>query len=243
MAAIRMAANGPMIDPKAVAQWLYRFGTAPCGPTIGHDFGKEDDPMGLLGLTQGGPARRLLETTFEAYSFPAWYAFELHGKDTTATTALKLYVSPAPRELPLAFPVIAKEFARLKVRSFKVGRGIEGLLRSDKIVAHFEDREHMEEVAQAIALSLPTISVQGVPFTEEARGNGLLSFGVDPPYDTEARSWRSWLTKRLANGLISARSGSPRDRIEAALDAMRSAGVDPLIWKPASQEFWKEGSR
>ncbi len=232
-----------MNDPRAVARWLYRFGTAPCGPTIGHDFGKEDDPMGLLGLTRGGPARRLLETVFDAYSFPAWYAFELQGKDTTATTALKLYVSPAPRELPLAFPVIAKQFARLKVRSFKVGRGIEGLLRSDKIVAHFEDREHMEEVATAISLSLPTISVQGVPFTEDAGGNGLLSFGVDPPHDTEAKSWRSWLTKRLANGLMSAKSGSPRERIEAALDAMRSAGVDPLVWKPASREFWKEGSR
>ncbi len=242
MAAINMAAQGSMNDHKAVARWLYRFGSVPCGPAIDRDFGKEDDPMGLLGLTRGGPSRRMLETAFEAYSFPAWYAFELRRKTARAPAAFKLYVSPAPHELPFAFPEIARQFARFEVRSFKVGRGVEGLLRSDKIVAHFEDREHMEEVAEAIGLSLPTVSAQGVPFTEEAGGNGLLSYGVDPPIDAAAKSWRSWLTKRLATGLMSAKSGSPRNRVKAALDGVRSAGVDPVIWKPTSRTFWKEGS-
>jgi hypothetical protein len=149
----------------------------------------------------------------------------------------KLYVSPRPEALPDAFPRIADAFVRSDVRSFKVGRGIEGLLRSDKIVAYFEDRTHMEKVAGALARSLRGCPAQGVPFTAEVSGNGLLSWGVDPPLGDAAASWRSWITKRLAASLTARRLTSCADSVAAALSDIRLAGVDPDRWLPSKDAF------
>jgi hypothetical protein len=119
---------------------------------------------------------------------------------------------------------------RFAVPSFKVGRGIEGLLRPDKIVAYFADRKHMEEVSKALARLLRDCPVQGVPFTAEVGGDGLLSTGVDPVARNVAVSWRSWITDELALALAKARAAGAADRVIAALEHMRESGVDPCSW-------------
>jgi hypothetical protein len=151
----------------------------------------------------------------------------------------KLYVSPRPEALSEAFPILVERFIRSEVRSFKVGRGIEGLLRPDKIIAYFDDRAHMEEVARALDHSLRRFPAQGVPFSAEAGTRGLLSTGVDPPIGDAAASWRSWVTKRLAISLTTNRVGEGNDPVAATLADIRLAGVDPERWMPTDDAFWK----
>ena len=236
-----MAASGSWTEPATAAQWLYRFGTVPRGPAIDRDFGPDDDPMAVLGMTVGGGTRRLLETAYEATSLQGWYSFARTPARTQIAAVCKLYVSPRPEALADTFPRIADAFVRSDVRSFKVGRGVEGLLRPDKIVAYFEDRVHMKEVAGALGRSLRGCPAQGVPFTAEAGGNGLLSSGVDPPAGDEAASWRSWVTKRLAGSLTSHRGTPGVDRVAVALADIRLAGVDPDLWLPSADSFRHAG--
>ena len=235
-----MVASGLPEEAGAVAQWLYRFGTVPRGPAIDRDFGPDDDPMAVLGMTVGGGARRLLETAYEATSLSGWYSFARAPCRALFAAACKLYVSPRPEALAGAFPRIVDELVRSEVRSFKVGRGIEGLLRPDKIVAYFEDRAHMEAVAAALDRALLGCPAQGVPFTTEAGGNGLLSSGVDPPPGNTATSWRSWVTKRLAASLTAQRATPREDPVAAALADIRLAGVDPERWLPNADAFRDE---
>jgi hypothetical protein len=228
-----MAASARWTDPAVLAQWLYHFGTLPRSPAIDRDFGPDDDPIAVFGMTARAATRRLLENWYEPSSLPGWYSFARTpvGEQTDALS--KLYVSPRPEALSDAFPRIADVFVRLEVRSFKVGRGIHGLLRPDKIVAYSADSAHMEEVAEALCRSLCGCPVQGVPFTAELGGNGLLSSGIDPPRKNGAQaSWRSWVTARLAYSLTT-HSVMPREEaVAAALAELRLAGVDPDLWRP-----------
>lgn len=235
-----MAASGLSESPEIVAQWLYRFGTVPRGPAIDRDFGPDDDPMAVLGMTVGGGTRRLLEKAYEASSLSGWYSFARTPGEPQSAAACKLYVSPRPQALADAFPRIVDEFVRSEVRSFKVGRGIEGLLRPDKIIAYFDDRTHMDAVASALNRSLWGCPAQGVPFTTEAAGNGLLSSGVDPPPSNTATSWRSWVTKRLATSLAASRATRAANPVAAALADIRAAGVDPENWLPSADAFRAE---
>jgi hypothetical protein len=188
-------------------------------------------------MTVGGRARRLLEGAYDATSYPGWYSFAWASGPARIASVCKLYVSPRPESMPDAFPRIADVFVRYEVPSFKVGRRIEGLLRSDKIIAYFDDRAHMESTVGALSHSLQGCPAQGVPFTAEAGGNGLLSTGVDPPVGDAATSWRSWVTKRLAAGLTAPHSTPDHDPVAAALADIRRAGVDPDRWLPVPDAF------
>lgn len=241
LAALRMAASGLPTEFEFVAQWLYRFGTLPRTPAIDRDFGPDDDPMAVLGMTTGGVTRRQLESAYQPTSLPGWYSFARAPVVGQIAAVCKLYVSPRPEALVDSFPHIAREFVRGDVQSFKVGRGIEGLLRPDKIVAYFQDRAHMEAVAAEIGRALWGCPFQGVPFTTEIGGNGLLSTGVDPPLGGNATSWRSWVTKRLAASLTSQRARQSADPVAIALDDIRLVGVDPERWSPSADSFRNAG--
>ncbi|WP_167737313.1 hypothetical protein [Sphingomonas parva] len=229
LAGLRLAAAGLPAPSETLARRLYRFGTYPRGPAIERDFGLDDEPMSVLGLARGGSARRCLEAAFEATSFPGWFSFA-RGDAPRVVATCKLYVSPLPQALPGAFPVVAEAFAGGGVRSFKVGRGLEGLLRPDKIVAYFDDPGHLREVARTLGALLSGCPAQGTPFTADLGGDGLLSWGADPAGGEGGVSWRSWITRRLAAGLTQA---GPADPVSAALRDIAQAGVDPVRWAPA----------
>jgi hypothetical protein len=238
LAGLRLAVGGAWAGPADAARWLYRFGSVPRGPAIDRDFGPDDDPMAVLGMTVGGRARRILEEAYQATSYPGWYSFAREPGPVQIASACKLYVSPMPDALADAFPRIAEVFVGYDVRSFKVGRGIEGLLRPDKVIAYFDDRAHMESTAAALDRSLDGCPAQGAPFTAEVGGNGLLSTGVDPPAgDATATSWRSWVTKQLAESLLAARATPGLDPVATAFADLRRAGVDPDRWDPDGDVF------
>jgi hypothetical protein len=239
LTALRMAASGGAHDSSLVAHRLYRYGTVPRGPAIERDFGPDDDPMAVLGMTIGGRTRRLLEAAYDPTALPGWYSFARTGRPAPISAACKLYVSPRPEALADAFPRIVHEIVECDVRSFKVGRGIEGLLRPDKIILYFDDRAHLEETGRLLERSLCGCPVQGVPFSAQLGVSGLLSSGVDPPLAHGATSWRAWITTRLAASLTELRA-LPRDAaVASALSRIRRAGVDEA-WVPSADAFRDE---
>jgi hypothetical protein len=218
-----------------LARWLYRFGTLPSTVMAERDFGNDDEPMAVLGLTANGKARRRLEEAYEGTTHPGWHSFSLHDAEAPSGINFKLYVSPRPEAIASAFPIIVDCFSRLEVRAFKVGRGLDGLLRPDKIVAYFDSVAFRERVAADLAISLSSCPAQGVPFTGSFPDNivaadGLLSHGIDPPPGTVTASWRAWITLRLAEFLVEAHPKTGSAAAEAALRAADQAGIDTRDW-------------
>jgi hypothetical protein len=123
----------------------------------------------------------------------------------------------------------------LPIVSLKYSADAASMLRPDKLVVHVATLETVELLGSRLLDLLHGCPVQGVPFTAELGGDGLVSFGCDPPPDSDATrigvSWRMWVTRVLAEGLVA--SCDPGEvPSERALEAVSRAGVDPLTWAP-----------
>jgi hypothetical protein len=214
MQAVQYGQAMMMADARLLARRLYGFGSIPRGPRWDQLMGAGDEAMGLLGLAREGPTRRCLARDYEASTHQGWLSWSRKPEHPEPRPELpyKLYISPRPEALAECFPILAKTLAENRTWSFKVGRGVPGLLRPDKIVAYFADLDHLQSVAAALADALAGCPAQGVPFTAQASAGGLLSWGMDPPPRRLAsgslarESWRYWVTNRLADAIVHAQS-------------------------------------
>lgn len=131
---------------------------------------------------------------------------------------------------------------------WKVGRDVYGLLRPDKIVVYFREFADLQETGASILEKLERCPAHGVPFTAELAGEGLLSWGIDPPMEKhsvpwlERESWRLRICNRLATALLLAKA-STRSGISAqrfAMDRLRLEGIDTETWTPTHGLTWAE---
>ena len=148
----------------------------------------------------------------------------------------KLYVSPGLSDVAAALRVSANILGQSPgVRGLKVGRGLAGLSRADKIVAYFSRLDDLQQAGLRIQSELEGCAVHGVPFTAELSGDGLLSWGADPPRTntSQRRSWRLWLAGKLAAHLAAGRrSHTSSPTWQFVLDRIRLDGVNPDTWVP-----------
>ncbi|NOK71591.1 MAG: hypothetical protein GFH25_541324n34 [Chloroflexi bacterium AL-N10] len=155
----------------------------------------------------------------------------------------KLYISSHPESLPKILPDAIEILLKTDSQSFKVGADVYGLLRPDKFVAYFWSLDSLNDAAQLLVKALDGVSIHGTPFTCEIGLNGLLSWGVDPPQDTqliswqERESWRLWLTNRLASYMLSHPENHGEETWLYALNRLRTENVDPIQWTPLSLDF------
>jgi len=155
----------------------------------------------------------------------------------------KMYVSPSPADFTKTLRIVADVFSEHDGVSFKIGSGIAGLVRPDKIVAYFTDKDTLIEVVQKAIPKLQHITAQGVPFTAQCTSDGLLSWGVDPHCnneqgETERKSWRQWVVEKIAESLASMdhtyRNLSTSEIINIILDRLELEGVDLNSFGPNS---------
>jgi hypothetical protein len=125
------------------------------------------------------------------------------------------------------------------VLGWKVASTIDAMVRPDKFVVYLESRQGLQDLASELSSALAGADVHGVPFTCDTGLDGLLSWGVDPPSSPDGPtslvdSWRTWITARLAGGLVQARRAGliGRQAHAAALHRARAAGVDTSTWQP-----------
>jgi hypothetical protein len=243
-------------DPIRLSAHMYFYNRAPVTPAWQRGIGDAESITHFLGINGGGPCARLLEQHWSK-STPrpdtqGWNIWSLKKSKSSQWRHngydFKIYVSPALAAMPEVVPVVAEVFTEAEVERFKIGAELPGLTRPDKIVAYLATFEHVEEVGRMLSDRLKDIPVHGVPFTADLSDNGLLSWGMDPHEKTllewqESASWRLWITHRLAQALLVARSSTESD-IEPwrfALERLRLEGIDTDTWTPTGAYQEKTG--
>jgi hypothetical protein len=165
----------------------------------------------------------------------------IRHEDAGERARFKLYVSPGLRHVAEAFAASVEILGqRAGVRGLKLGRGLPGLNRPDKLVAYFSRLDDLQEAGASLHRRLGGCPVHGVPFTAELSPDGLLSWGADPPRTApgQPESWRLWIAWKLATHFETARRGDVSGPLwRFALDRLRLDGVNPDIWAP-DVEFW-----
>ncbi len=249
LAALKYGQDLDVDDALVLSYRLYGFNRRPLTPRWKAKLPDAAAVQSWLGVGPGGRWRQDLDRGWEPTggSTDWWLSWRSRAQVdglTGSGATWKLYVSPLPDALPEAFGAILDALTAARAPQFKVGADAWGILRADKIVSYFPSFERLAAAADAIAARLSGLPAQGVPFTSEIGGNGLLSWGVDPPREDSpsgtGESWRLWLTHRLARALLSARASrtATGDPWRFALERVRLEGVDTDTWTP-SATLWK----
>ncbi len=257
-AALLYAQAFPGEDPHRLALRLYAYNRLPLTPSWRRLLPDTAAVEHHLGLAPGGVHRKALDRAWRRLAdregWISWASRAVAGDEGNADAPTwKLYVSPRPESLVASeAAVVGDVLAALtaaRARQFKIGRDAGNLLRADKIVAYFPSFERLAAAADAVVERLAGVPAQGVPFTSEIGGVGLLSWGMDPPRAERAwslgESWRAWLAQRLARDLLAARhaassaTGAPIEPWRFALDRLRLEGIDPATWTPGAL-LWRE---
>jgi hypothetical protein len=250
--ALRYAEALDIRDAGRLSARLYFYNRVPASPDWHRRFPTPEAVAQHLGI-EDGSVRSVLERQCVRMPSPGpgegWIMWRSRGAQPLppGSPLFKLYLSPDPSAAADAFKAAVGVLGDLPVVLLKVGRDVHGLLRPDKIITYFRTREDVEAAGECLARDLGGIPAQGVPFTAEIAGDGLLSWGVDPPRTEsllawqERESWRLWLTNRLATALLAAQSGRPGGLApwQFALERLRLLGVDPHSWTPL-KTLWSE---
>lgn len=244
-AALRFGQQLLVDDPLRLSVQLYFFNRAPVTPRWQRRLPDEAATARYLGV-DAGPLAHLLNAYWrESPPRPdaqGWRRWTLRRRGPVGPPAgydYKIYVSPALEALPEVLPTVVEILTEIGVRRFKIGADVSGLSRADKIVAYLDSFEAVDEVSRILDERLGDVPVQGVPFTADLRRDGLISWGMDPHYlpaleGRERRSWRLWVTDRLATALIQARKATTQ-RLEPwqfARERLGLYGIDSDTWTP-----------
>ncbi|MBV8530882.1 MAG: hypothetical protein JO104_06160 [Candidatus Eremiobacteraeota bacterium] len=186
-----------------------------------------------------------LPTQAPAQGWMAWQSLRAKLPAETSLT-YKLYVSPVCDDVRAAFQATAEVVSQSAAFHWKAGSDLYGLLRPDKIVIYFRELADLQTAAAHLLEELDGCSPQGVPFTAEFGGRGLLSWGIDPPADKHTvpwlvrESWRSRICNRLAAALAMAETSDRHKESAArfAVERLALDGIDTETWTPTSAFDW-----
>jgi hypothetical protein len=239
LAALRCAAALAIPDPRLLSKCLYRYNTRPHSPAWQRRF---PDSNAITRLFE--EARAVTRSPWTSFitteggvSWRAWERPDAPAPLPRAPT-YKMYLSPEPTAVGAATrAVLGLGGTRCAPFALKAGNNLPTLLRSEKLVVYFLSRDQLLEAADRLRPLLAGLPAQGVPFTSELFGDGLVSWGIDPGSDAEPPgplrqlSWRRWITARLGVALASAlAAGMGGVAWQYALDRVRLDGVNPETW-------------
>ncbi len=242
-------------DIAPLADRLYAFQRIPVTPRWQRALSDAEATRKLLGLDSRTPRHHRLMAWGKAIkrrSAADWLGWRHRGdgaSNPAVAPTYKLYLSPAVEALEAVFETLLDVLPGSRASLFKLGSDAAGLLRPDKLVVYFDDLDSLSRTAAELAERLVGTPAHGVPFTAEIAGDGLLSWGLDPPRSDRGvprqtrDSWRTWVVRRLATYLIAARhnasGGPPPWRF--ALERLRLCGVDVERWIP-QPTLWQNGA-
>jgi hypothetical protein len=208
LAALEHAARLPGLAPAALTARLYGFGRVPVSGRWQRAY---PGPHAVLDLLRLAGVERHWSGEAEPGPDTEWLSWRRPGP---AELPYKLYVSPHVDDLGAALPAAVEALAATPASVFKVGVDATGLLRPDKFVVYLRDAAELTAVAADLAAALAGVRPHGVPFSAGLHGDGLLSWGGDPPAGTGPvglgpESWRLSVCRRLAEHLTAADAGEP----------------------------------
>jgi hypothetical protein len=251
--ALQYAQSLDMKDPAALSWRAYRYNTLPASPRWRRRFPTAEAVAAFLQIDLQGGSAHFAESVGDAEPMDGWLIWRASGEPATRSeseVAYKLYVSPDVECTPKALHAVLELFAEHKASACKIGRDLFGLLRPDKLVVYFGRFEDLEAAADHLRGELDGTPAHGVPFTAELAGDGLLSWGIDPPRDQHvlgwqgSESWRLWVTNRLATAILVAKGSGSRAVApwRFAMDRLRLEGLDPESWTPVGTR-WQDPAK
>ncbi len=240
--AIQYAQRLKFDDTNRLASRLYLYNRIPLSPAWAAKFATGQDVEDCLGVSQNPILGREWWRVRAEPPNDGWFAWQLkrpRDSQSEPARAFKLYISPQPRFVRQAFDAAIPAITEAGARHFKIGNSAAGLLRPDKMVAYFDSWTALAAASESIGRNLSDCPAQGVPFSAELAGNGLLSWGVDPPPEEGApswlqkQSWRLWIANRLAVSLTAAKQDSGAvEPWQFAVERLRLEGVNTDTWTP-----------
>lgn len=252
-AALRYGQQLQATDPARLSAQMYFYNRMPLSPAWFARLPSRDAVARFLGVDRGGSLTLMLRGSWRRMRTDAQNDGWLLWRSRDAAPApngrgsFKLYVSPMPDAVPEALAAAIAVAHDVGAFALKVGSDVTGLLRPDKIVVYLDEHDQVDSATAGLSLRLAGAVGHGVPFTADAgSGDGLLSWGVDPPHSEQAfswqqkESWRLWLTNQLAVAVVAAqRGGATRQPWEYALARLELEGVDTETWTP-KQALWHQ---
>jgi hypothetical protein len=244
--ALRYAQALHGLDAATLAGRLYAYNRLPLSPRWTRCFPSDDSLCDYLDSHGGGSPRSWLEAAWisqdDQQTVGEWRHFRSRGY-TGARLGFKLYLSPRPDHIGHCFASFVAILSEAGAPWFKVGRTLPNMLRPDKMMAYFESFSHLEATADRLRQTLEGVPAHGVPFTADLSGDGLVSWGMDPPRGSQAlgtqhTSWRVWMTQRLAVALVAARHDACEiEPWQFALRRLQLDGIDPATFAP-KPDLW-----
>ncbi len=254
VAALKYAQELPITDATQLSLRLYFFNRSPVSVYWKRKLPTPDAILNYLGIQPGRSVATTLDHGWRRVSLPtsnsswiAWHRRRHLDGSRPHTLRYKLYLSPPCEWIPHTFQTLIDISTTIDVPSFKIGNDVYGLLRPDKLVVYFESFEQLEAASELLRQRLTGVPAQGVPFTAEIGGDGLLSWGIDPPKHEQSfgwsahESWRLWVTNRLATALLTAKMGQAPsvEPWQFAMQRLRYEGIDPYSWTP-ERSMWRD---
>ncbi|MBP0630790.1 MULTISPECIES: hypothetical protein [unclassified Cupriavidus] len=248
VSALRYGQELSCLPQTELGRRLYSYGRKPVSPKLQRRLNDPAAVARFLGIAEEGILARSLHRhwTHVSVSHGAlefwwqWLSKSEPPRETAQRASFKLYLSPVVDDMPEALETLIRALARTQgVTGFKVGVGLWGISRPDKIVVYFAQLDDLYRFADLLRTRLSGCAAHGVPFSAAASENGLLSWGADPPHGAtkgeRTTSWRMWVTWRLAEYLVSARTAalSTMEPWQYALERLSLAGIDTDTWIPA----------
>jgi hypothetical protein len=247
--ALQYAQNLHLNDPIELSKRLYFYNRIPASVKWRKVLATKESVVSYLGIDRGLSytiANKYWQMA-ESTSNQEWFFW--HNRkpfNYNSNSKYKLYISPHPTYIKEVFSDVIRILARNNVTAFKVGATLYGILRPDKMVVYFSNLQKLKSTANELSDVLAGVRAQAVPFTALLDDQGMLSWGIDPPYcmnllPWDATSWRHWITDRLASSLIQASNNNTVSHIEPwkfALERIKLDGINPVSWIP-DEDIWK----
>jgi hypothetical protein len=240
-AAVHYAAAFHARDRLDIEARLYRYNYQPIPPERSARVATTEAVHRFLGLERAATSS-LLNRWWHALpvengdAWIQWMTRDEHLlKRSERDVQYKVYVSPTLADLPIVFELTVAVLAEAGAPTFKVGGTARDIARPDKLVAYFPTRERAIDCGSMLAERLGRVPAQGVPFSADVGGDGLISWGVDPaeiPGRTSQLSWRRWVCRRLAQYIAVAGATADAETSQFAFERLRLEGVNTATWEP-----------
>ncbi len=252
ISALKYGQELTFLSEAELGQRIYCYGRQPISPELARILCSADEIAPFAGINEDSPLIRLLgKALYRVPSSPSMHEYWVQWVSRAESSAhteinradYKLYISPDLHEECAALEVIAGTLASARgITGFKIGVGIAGMCRPDKILAYFTHLDDLHKFAEVLQTQLIGCKAHGVPFTAAISTDGLLSWGADPPRVTaisgilQATSWRIWVTRCLAEYLIVARKAelNSLEPWQFALERLSLSGIDIDTWIPGN---------
>jgi hypothetical protein len=197
--ALRHATGLSHLAPAVITGHLYRYHGIPCSAARHKSFRQADESdLGRRAGWIGLPSR-------PTAPWECWTPSRANWEAASSQPLYKLYVSPSPDQVRPALRTVLTATPLRSAVALKLGRGLPGLLRPDKMVVYFLTQAELLDAGRFLETALAGITPHGVPFSGTMTRDGLLSYGVDPASDVEAlsdrESWRQRVTRLLGDSL------------------------------------------